>query len=403
MQNWLTNALKKRVIQELRKILYDHPRYRADSNNVQNKFAFEERPQRGIIIDDASADRVRLSADNYMGRVSSFVMQTPVENSPGTTLEWVKENTSYLEKFSPRRDIFPSPPGVYTLEVTKLPDVGRKLPGEFTLEPILTQNNEPLIQFSANNITEAQLAREAIYPGSVRLWLDGRHLLLNGVDYIVDDSSGAITFLKPTPINSYIHADYRYITDKQGPFYFYEETAHFTAIPGAILAFGDRPQLCDKIDIVVTEDRTEVAEVFGGKFEVHFSLIVFARDPEDREKLSDYVIIKFLERQNFLGFEGLELIDISPGGESEEIYNPEIDDYYYDGSISLSMRVDWEVYAPLQVTITRAEPISKTEEQQKGFMDGSYTWDQLVAISDPSQIFGMAMVIGKDIGYERIL
>jgi hypothetical protein len=390
------------VIKELRKILYDHPRYRADSNNVQNKYAFEERPQRGIIVNDASADRVRLSADNYMGRITSFVMQTPVENKPGTTLEWVRENTFYLEQFSPKRDIFPSPPGVYILEVTKLPNIGRQIPGEFTLEPILTQKNEPLIQFTATDITEAQLAREDIYPNSVQLWLDSRHLLLEGVDYTVDYSTGAVTFLKETPVNSDVFADYRYIIDKQGPFYFHEETAHFTAIPGAILAFGDRAQNCDKIAIVVTEDRTEVADVFGGKFEVNFSLIVFAQDPEEREKLSDYIVIKFLEKQNYLGFEGLELIDISPGGESEEVYNPEIDDYYYDGAISLSMRVDWEVYAPLPVVISRAEPISKTEEQQKGFMDGSYTWDQLVAVSDPTQIFGMSLVLGKDIGYERI-
>jgi hypothetical protein len=402
VQNWLTNALKKRVIKELRKILYDHPRYRADSNNVQNKYAFEERPQRGIIVNDASADRVRLSADNYMGRITSFVMQTPVENKPGTTLEWVRENTFYLEQFSLKRDIFPSPPGVYILEVTKLPNIGRQIPGEFTLEPILTQKNEPLIQFTATDITEAQLAREDIYPNSVQLWLDSRHLLLEGVDYTVDYSTGAVTFLKETPVNSDVFADYRYIIDKQGPFYFHEETAHFTAIPGAILAFGDRAQNCDKIAIVVTEDRTEVADVFGGKFEVNFSLIVFAQDPEEREKLSDYIVIKFLEKQNYLGFEGLELIDISPGGESEEVYNPEIDDYYYDGAISLSMRVDWEVYAPLPVVISRAEPISKTEEQQKGFMDGSYTWDQLVAVSDPTQIFGMSLVLGKDIGYERI-
>lgn len=403
MKNWLTNALKKRVIQELRKILYDHPKYRGDSNNVQNKFAFEERPQRGIIVNDASADRVRLSADNYMGRLSSFVMQTPIENSPGTTLEWVRENQTYLGEISRRRDVFPSPPGVYVLEVTKLPDVGRSLPGEFILDPILTVNNEPLIQFTSSTVTEAQLQRQDIYPGSVRLWLDGRHLLLNGVDYVVDNSTGEVTFLKSTPIDSNILADYRYQVERQGPFYFNEETAHYTAIPGAILAFGDRPQLCDKIAIVVTEDRAETAEVFGGKFEVTFSLIIFARDPEDREKLSDYVIVKFLEKQNYLGFEGLELMDISPGGESEEIYNPEIDDYYYDGSVSLSMRVDWEIYAPLPVEIVRAEPISRTEEQQKGFMDGSYTWDQLVAIADPSEIFGMAVVVGRDIGYERIL
>jgi len=403
MKNSLTSATKKRIIWELKRILYEHPRYRSDSENVKNKFSFEERPQRGVIINGTSADRVRLSANNYIGRLKSFVVHLPAKNHLGTSLEWIKENQLYLEKVSSTRNIFPSPPGVYLLKVTSLPDEPHNIPGTFILEPNLTVTDEPVIQFVTSSDPTGQLSRENIYPGSIRLWIDGKHPLSNGVDYTADYGTGGITFLKPTPIDSVIYADYRYKIEDQGPFQFKAETTNLTAIPGAVLAFGDRIQECDEIEIVVTESRTEVADIYGGKFEVHFDLIVFSRDAEDREKLSDYVVNKILERQNYWGFEGLELIDVAPGGESEEIYNETLDAYYYDGAISLSMRVDWEIYIPLPITSTQVDPISKTEEQQKGFLDGSYTWDQLQVMSDPSQIAGMAIVIGKDIGYERVI
>jgi hypothetical protein len=403
MQAWLTNATKKRVIQEIRKILYGHPLYRADSDNVQNKYAFDERPQRGVIINGTSADRVRLSADNYMGRVSSFVMQAPVGNSPGTTVEWVRENTFLMEKFSRKRDVFPSPPGVYILEVQSLPDDGRKIPGQFTIDPILTVPNEPLIVFSSDADGEAQLTRENIYPGSVRLWLEGRRPLLDGVDFSVNDETGVVTFLKSTPVGMTIFADYRYQIERQGPFPFQREAANLTAIPGAIIAFGDRAQECDKLAIVVSDGRSDASEVYGGKFEVNFDLTVFSRDSEDREKMSDFIVVSVLERQNRLGFEGLELLDVSPGGESEEVYVPEIDDYYYDGAVSLGIRVDWEVYVPLPIEVFRVEQTSKEEEQEKGYLDGTVPRDLLQAGGDPSALAGVSLVLGHDLQYERIL
>jgi hypothetical protein len=402
MKNSLTSATKKRIIWELKRILYEHPRYRSDSENVKNKFSFEERPQRGVIVNGTSADRVRLSANNYVARLKSFLVQLPVKNHFGTSLEWVKENQLYLEKVSPTRSIFPSPPGVYLLKITSLPDEPRNIPGTFILEPNLTVTDEPIIQFSTSSDLIGQLSRENVYPGSIQLWIDGKHPLSYGVDYTADYNSGEIIFLKSTPVGSTIFADYRYKIENQGPFQFKAETTNLTAIPGAVLAFGDRVQECDEIEIVVTESRTEVADIYGGKFEVHFDLIVFSRDAEDREKLSDYIVAKILERQNYWGFEGIELIDVAPGGESEEIYNEELDAYYYDGAISLSMRVDWEIYIPLPITSTQVEPISKTEEQNKGFLDGSYIWDQLRVTDDSSQIAGMSIVIGRDIGYSHV-
>lgn len=391
------------MIREIRKILYGHPRYRADSDNVQNKYGFDERPQRGVIVSGTSADRVRLSADNYMGRVSSFVMQAPVENFPGTTVEWVRENIALMEEFSRKRDVFPSPPGVYVLEVQSLPDEARRIPGQFVIDPVLTVPDEPLIVFSTAADGEAQLTHEDVYPGSVRLWLEGRRPLLAGVDFSVDYGTGVVTFLKPTPVGLTVFADYRYQVERQGPFPFQREAADLSAIPGAIIAFGDRAQECDRLAIVVSDGRSPAAEVYGGKFEVHFDLIAFSRDAEDREKMSDFIVASILERQNRLGFEGLELLDVSPGGESEEIYNPETDDYYYDGAIALGIRVDWEVYVPLPIEVFRVEQTSKAEEDEKGYLDGTVTRDLLQPTGDPSTLAGVSLVLGHDLQYERIM
>jgi hypothetical protein len=401
MKVWLINATKKRVIKEVRKILYDHPRYRADSENVVNKYSFEERPQRGVIVNSASADRVRLSADNYVGRLSSFVMLAPVENAPGTTLEWVRENFTVLESVSPKRDVFPSPPGVYNITIKSVPDEAHRTPGEFVVDPLLTETNEPLIRFQSAGDKEAQLSRGHIYPGSVRLWLDGRRGLVPGVDFIVDHDTGEITFLRDTPTGGFIYADYRYVMPQQGPFQYQREQVNLDAIPGAILAFGDRPQDCDKQCVQVTDERTDVAEIYGGKYEVAFELTVFSRDAEDREKLSDYITIKLLEIQNSLGFEGLELLDIAPGGESEEIYNAETDEYYYEMTLSLSLRVDWEVHVPLPVTVSRAETTSQVAEQEHGYLDGSYPLD-LLRNADQLGVIGYNVAIGRDLTFERV-
>lgn len=397
MMTWLTHASKRKLIGELRQILYEHPKYRSDSQNVVNKFSFKERPQRGIIISGTSADRIGLSANDYIGRLTSFVMLTPYLDSPGTTIEWVRENYPLLEKYSPRRDVFPSHPGAYLVEIRELPNVATGTSGKFVVKPYLTVNGEPLLVTS----NEAQISNIPLYNGALRLWLNGRRPLLQDVDYNVDWESGLITFIKTLPDDAIIEADYRYTIPEQGPFDFDFEKANVNAIPGAVIAFGERAQDCDRMVIVVTDSRADVAEIFGGKFEVHFDLTVFSRDSEDREKLSDYVVHGVLNKKNTWGYEGIELIDISPGGESEEIYNAETDDYYYDSTISMTLRVDWESHVPLPIQNFRIEMTSKTEEQNKGYADGSYVLD-LLRMGDFTDVAGVTTMIGKKITFSRI-
>jgi hypothetical protein len=402
MQNWLTNATKTRVLREIRKYLYNHPRYRADHLNVQNHYSFEERPQRGVVITGASADRVRLSADNYLGRLTSFLMQTTMGTNPGTSIEWVKENQKLLEQYAPNRSIFPSPPGVYVIKILSLPIEERNLPGLFTIDPYLTVQDEPVITFGTDHDMTGQLSHQDIYPNSARLWLNGKRPLLVNVDYTLDYTTGELVFLKPTPIGSTIFADYRYQIATQGPFQYKREASEEEAIPGAIIAFGDRLWVGDEIAIVATSDRSETAEIYGGKFEVNFDLNVFSRDAEDREKLSDYVVSQILESQNRLGFEGIELIDVTPNGESQEIYNESQDVYYYDATVSLSYRVDWQLYVPLPIEIFRVETTSKAQEEETGYLDGTYTSDLIDIEAHLIKMAGVRTVVGRDVGYERV-
>lgn len=375
MKNFLTSATKKRVIYELREILSKHPKFAEDAQNVQNKFSFDERPQRGIIVTGTSADRVRLSADNYVGRLSSFLMITEKKNFPGTSIEWVRENYPLLEEYSRDRTVFPSPPGIYQVKITSLPDESAQVPGTFTISPVLSVDAEPLIFFSNSADTHAQLSRTDIYPKAVRLWLNGKRALLPDVDFSCNYETGEITFLKETPSGDFVTADYKYKIPDLGPFNFNVDSTNETAIPGAILAFGDRAQLGDQMDIRVSDAREDSCEVYGGKFETSFELTCFCRDAEERERMSDFVVAKVLEAQNRLGFEGIELVDISPGGENEDVYDENLDDYYYESSISLTLRVDWESYFSLPVDLWRFEFTSAASEQETGYLDGTSVLD----------------------------
>jgi hypothetical protein len=328
-------------------------------------------------------------------------MMVPYNGKAGNSIEWVRENFQALEAVAPNRNTFPSAPGAYLVKVLSVPEDGTNTPGMFTVDPVLTVHNEPLILFQSWGDSEAQISRDSIYPGSVSLWIDQGHRLIRGVDYEVDEFTGQVNFLKPTPTGSTIHVDYRYVTPTWGPFTFNRDSSVINAIPGAVLAFGDRCEVGDEIAVVVTDERTEVSDVFGGKYEVNFDLTVFVHnDAEDRERMSDYVIHSFLDIQSRLGFEGLELIDISPGGENEEVYNTEDDTYFYESSISLSLKVDWETYVPLPVVVSGIETNSKASETAHGWLEGPPTNDYLQAVS--SVLDSLPVSIGNKVYYERI-
>ena len=92
-------------------------------------------------------------------------------------------------------------------------------------------------------------------------------------------------------------------------------------------------------------------------------LDIITRDPSTREEISDMVLMYFFGiRKSSLTEEGIELTDISFGGESEEVYDNTSQDYYFNSSVSLSFQTDWAIHVPKPLTIERVTPVSYEEE-----------------------------------------
>ena len=86
------------------------------------------------------------------------------------------------------------------------------------------------------------------------------------------------------------------------------------------------------------------------------------------------------------------------------IYNETTDEYYYESSVSLSMRVDWEIQVPIPAVVSRIELTSKAAEQEHGYLDGSYPLD-LLKPGNSSSVAGIPVWVGrgrKRLTYESI-
>lgn len=70
---FLTTAVARRFVMELRTYWATHPKYQDLVNNIQGKYSFEQRPQYGIVVKTGAANQVQLSPDNFMGTVQSYV------------------------------------------------------------------------------------------------------------------------------------------------------------------------------------------------------------------------------------------------------------------------------------------------------------------------------------------
>ena len=89
MYYFLTEAVKRRFLLELRNFWSYHPRYRDIVDHIQGKYSFRERPSYGIILKTASANQVQLSADNFVGTVVSYVQLAKYQDKPGLAVEWL--------------------------------------------------------------------------------------------------------------------------------------------------------------------------------------------------------------------------------------------------------------------------------------------------------------------------
>jgi len=91
MYYYLVSSLKRRLINELKDSFSAHPLYEKLVNFIQNKYAFDERPQFGIVVKNSNASKVALSGDNFIGTVESHVMLAFM-GKPAYPIAWIRED-----------------------------------------------------------------------------------------------------------------------------------------------------------------------------------------------------------------------------------------------------------------------------------------------------------------------
>jgi len=422
MYNYLINASKQRIIDELRDVFKKHPLY--NDVEILNRFPNAERLQEGIILKNTSANRVPLAADNFQGNISSYCTYAKHGNSPGTSIEWVREDSLHITERIVREDysdqfteenniirlnnimtdgsqaseptsnpkmvevyvnntrIIPlevigenqeivlrdvphinstvqvsywkrnlSPAGIYQLEITCGNTLLRKY--EYMID-VLLEKEQVLFEQATGNETSTRLEYYPVFPKSLRLW-ENDNLMYEGDDYVIDYDTGIITLIGANRFlgNSRVRADYRVQGESTGPHPIpYLNYGDNESIPGIVVAFGNGVQIGDKQFVVVNKNRHVTALEYGGKWELNVGLDIYAKDLSKVEELIDITTSYFnaFRKSDFDG-EGFVLVDVSFGGETEEIFDDGTGDVYYMGSVSYDFLTEWSMTKPLLHTI----------------------------------------------------
>ena len=390
----LTESMKRRFLGELIEFWSQDPKYK-DQLVISGKYSFEERPQNFIVLKGQSATPIRFSADNFQGMVISYCYLTRVYGHQGTSIEWVREDSRQIQKNGGN---FPSPPGIYYVEVRR-----EDFNYQGVIEPYLVFYVDPLLQVLDErpvqlDPTTYDVGAGKFHPGSLVLYeMPGNLPLYEGINYTADPDTGRITLTAPLAQNTYLSADYFYAGQSVGPFPVPENGANNEAIPGVTIVFGRKAFDGDVMAIVVSDRREEVAREYGGRFEMSLDFDIMSRDVNSAGEITDrtffYIQAQLRDR---LSFEGVEIEQVNLGGETEEVYDENGDDYFYGSSISLTVLTNWSIRLPLGRTLTRVLPgtivedqvaagLSKDQQISTGFTYGIRAAAQLglVSIKDP--------------------
>jgi hypothetical protein len=123
-----------------------------------------------------------------------------------------------------------------------------------------------------------------------------------------------------------------------------------------VLAFGRRITPGDRLAVVVQRKRTISALEYGGRWDLTLDMDIIARDPlAQREILDQTAIFLWNMARPRLSTQGVEIASINMGGETEEAYDENADDWYYNGSLSLQLQTDWAIHVPLGITLRGVE------------------------------------------------
>jgi len=351
----LLKSVKDRLITEFKDTMSKHPKYVEMIPHIQGKYAFEGRPQRGIVVSNGSVTPLKLSNDNFMGTVMSHSMLTSTPGFPSTSVEWIRDDLAAIRNNS---DVFPTLPGVYIIDIT---GSYSERSGTFTVTPFVHVTKEPIIKFVQGDEGVAALLNTP-YEGSVRLVLNDLGHLIEGTEFTIDYDTGEIAFLKDFRPDDFVWAEYIYQGAATGPHVWQQDKMTNTGIPGVILAFGGRVADNDRMAVVITEGIVPTHRAYGGKWEMGYSLEMFARDSIQFEEIVDHILVTLAGPSYAkLHDEGVHVTNFSFGGEAEDVYDEDSDEWIHNGSLSIDIMTNWMIHVPILPLVRSVEDVTAAD------------------------------------------
>lgn len=337
MFHHLTLAVRDRMIKELQQYWQDHPRYTTLAQNIQGKYAFDERPQFGMIVKTGGASNTVLSPDNFIATVEGYVVLASVVGKKSVAIEWVRE------------DSFVKPnKGVYHVKVSKAA-------GD---DPYKYDLNLDVYQYQKENTliftdpTTIELLEDPV-ENSFRLVENPSGRLLESSEYTRNGTT--VTLTEAVPRGLGLRAQYTYKEpDAIGPISVWPDQVYREIIPGCLIAIGRWIEDGDEQVIIVEEDRQATYHEYGGRWDISVDIDLVTRDVHSQADIADRTVVwLWSELRPKLSNLGLEVSDVSLGGEGEEVYDDNADDYFYTASMSLSIQADWFMHFPLVIPLLR--------------------------------------------------
>lgn len=331
----LTMAVRDRIIQELRDFWQDDPRYVGLSNNIQGKFSFEERPQFGMVVRTGGASNVVLSPNNFIGTIEGrvYLAQVAGKKTYGS-IEWVRE------------DVDPNfEEGIYHVKIYDAPD--QDVTGHYfdvvLRRYIRVTETEPV--YGAPNLI---VLNDLPVEGSLRLIEAPSNRILRKDEYSVDYNTGEITLVENPPRGTSLRCTYTVDKGDSDPYRVRPDVAYRELISGAVIAFGRKLKGGDEQIVVVSSERESIAQEHGGRWDVSVDLELIARDVHSQADIADRTVVWiWSELRSKLTNLGIDIMDVSLGGEAEEVYDENGDDYFYTASISFTVQTNWFIHFPL--------------------------------------------------------
>lgn len=368
-------TVTRRMVEVLRNYWSYHPKHVDLVDNIQGKYSYKERPQKGIIVKASGGTENRLAADNYKGLLYTHVHLTKTQHQPGLALEWVREDMRAIQQ---NRGVFPSPPGIYYIRIQE--DVARPGLFAFQVDALLSKYGE-IAQVVGTTVT---LTERPVASTLRVIEMPNQYTYVEGEQYTVgvDEHgvpTGTLTLNAPLGTGRYLSVDYRYEGPLSDPYPIYEEYTNVAAVPGVILAFGRKIQAGDVCPVIVEGSRRAAALTYGGRWSLNLDIEVFARDVYDQREILDATLFYLsVVGRSRLSSEGLEITEVGFGGESEEQYDETGDEYTFTASISGTVETEWELHVPLDIWIRNVEPMTASQlTELAGLSD-----DELAAVGN---------------------